>query len=192
MPAITDRFDGQPLIKTTRIGHGTLECLDITKTRQFYEEVFGFDVLQTSHRSLMIRLGTGHTYAVVETGREGSEMNMLNHNGLDVDTPEDVDAAYQKLLEVQDKYGIKKIQAPRHSHGDSSFYFCDRDGNWWEVVSVRAGGYAADYEDDDRDLTGLHQFDELKGNVNFVHTHDPEFRAQLRTVLGKSSGEATP
>lgn len=71
MPAITDRFDGQPLIKTTRICHGTSECLDITKTRQFYEEVFGFEVLQTSHRSLMIRLAAGHTYAVVETGREG-------------------------------------------------------------------------------------------------------------------------
>jgi catechol 2,3-dioxygenase-like lactoylglutathione lyase family enzyme len=187
MATITDRFDGEPLINTTRIGHGTLECFDIAKTRKFYEEVFGFDVIQTSPRSLMIRLGTGHTYAVVETGREGSEMSMLNHNGLDVESPEAVEAAYQELVKVKDKYGIRKIQKPHHSHGDSSFYFCDRDGNWWEIVSVRAGGYASDYDDEDRDLTGRHEFDDLTGNVNFIHTHDPEFRARLREVLAKSS-----
>ena len=83
MPAITDRAKTEPLLKTVRLGHGTLECADIVKTRRFYEEVLGLEVIQTSPLSLMIRKGTTHTYAVVETGKADKEMHMLNHNGLD-------------------------------------------------------------------------------------------------------------
>jgi catechol 2,3-dioxygenase-like lactoylglutathione lyase family enzyme len=86
MPAITDRSTRKPLLNVLRLGHGTLECVDIVKTRRFYEEVLGLDVLQTSPISLMVRKDTNHTYAVVETGKSGKEMDMLNHNGLDVPT----------------------------------------------------------------------------------------------------------
>jgi catechol 2,3-dioxygenase-like lactoylglutathione lyase family enzyme len=101
MPAITDRAQTEPLLKTVRLGHGTLECVDIVKTRRFYEEVLGLEVIQTSPLSLMIRKGTTHTYAVVETGKADKEMHMLNHNGLDVGSPEEVDAAYDLLQQVK-------------------------------------------------------------------------------------------
>jgi hypothetical protein len=81
-------------------------------------------------------------------------------------------------MRVKDEYAIKKIQKPRHSHGDHAFYFYDLDGNWWEIVAVRPGGYAADFGEDDRDLTGRHELDQLKGSVARMHTHDSEFRAQ--------------
>ena len=181
MPAITDRSTKEPLLKTKRLGHGTLECVDIAKTRRFYEEVLGFDVIQTSHRSLMIRGGTDHTYAVVELGKE-NEMSLLNHNGIEVESTADVDAAFETLTAIADEYGIKKIQRPHHSHGDYSFYFMDLDGNWWEIVAVRPGGYVADFDERDQgwDLTGRHDFDDVTGNVNYIHTHEPEFRARLQ------------
>jgi len=180
MPTITDRSMRKPLLKIERLGHGTLECAELAKTRSFYEEVLGLEVIQTSPLSMMVRKGTGHTYAVVETGKSNKEMNMLNHNGLDVGSSEEVDAAYELLQKVKDEYGIKKLQKPRRSHGDYAFYFCDLDGNWWEIVAVRAGGYAADFGEDDRDITGRHELDSLKGSVTHIHTHDPEFRASLQ------------
>ena len=180
MPAITNRAKTEPLLKTVRLGHGTLECVDIVRTRRFYEEVLGLEVIQTSPLSLMIRKGTSHTYAVVETGKADKEMHMLNHNGLDVDSPEEVDAAYELLQQVKDEYGIRKIQKPRQAHGDYAFFFCDLDGNWWEIVAVRAGGYAADFSEEDRDLTGRHELDALRGSVTHIHTHDAEFRATLQ------------
>ncbi|WP_326731580.1 VOC family protein [Streptomyces phaeochromogenes] len=196
MPGITDRYKGEPLLKTQELAHGTLECVDIHRSRRFYEEVLGLQVLQTSPRSLMIRKGSNHTYAVVETGKVNAQMILLNHNGFNVGSVEEVDAAYETLLKVKDEYGLKQVQKPRHSHGDSSFYFCDLDGNWWEIVSVRPGGYSADYADEDRDLTGHHEFDDLKGNFNMIHTHDPDFRAQFRKVLdekkdGANKGDQT-
>ncbi len=180
MPAITDRSTAAPLLKTVRLGHGTLECVDLVKTRRFYEEVLGLEVRQTSPLSLMIRKGTDYTYAVVETGKATKEMHMLNHNGLDVGSPEEVDAAYDLLQQVKEAYGIRKIQKPRQAHGDYAFFFCDLDGNWWEIVAVRSGGYAADFGEDDRDLTGRHELDSLRGSVTYLHTHDAEFRATLQ------------
>ena len=182
MPGITERFTGEPVVKVQRIGHGTLEVVDLAKSRRFYEEVLGLEVIQPSARSMMIRLGTDHTYAVVETGKE-SGMTMLAHNGLDVGSEEEVHASHDRLVSVKDEYGIKQITDVRHMHGDTSFYFADPDGNWWEIVAVRTGGYSADFSDDERDLTGLHEFDGEGGNVNFSHTHDPSFRARVREVL---------
>jgi len=180
MPAITNRAKTEPLLKTVRLGHGTLECVDIVRTRRFYEEVLGLDVIQTSPLSLMIRKGTNHTYAVVETGKADKEMHMLNHNGLDVCSSEEVDAAFELLQQVKDAYGIRKIQKPRQAHGDYAFFFCDLDGNWWEIVAVRPGGYATDFGEEDRDLTGRHELDALRGSVTHIHTHDAEFRATLQ------------
>jgi catechol 2,3-dioxygenase-like lactoylglutathione lyase family enzyme len=187
MPAITDKYTGEPLLKLQRLGHGTLEVVDLVRSRRFYEEVLGLEVIQPSSRSMMVRLNTNHAYAVVETGKPSS-MTMLAHNGLDVGSAEAVHEAYTKLLEVKDKWGIKQLTEPRRMHGDTSFYFTDPDGNWWEIVAVREHGYAADFEDPDRDLSGLHEFDDEKGNVNFSHTHDPDFRARVREAVKARAG----
>lgn len=120
MPAITDKFTGEPVLKLQRLGHGTLETMDLARARRFYEEVLGLEVIQPSSRSMMIRLGTNHAYAVVETGK-ASTMTMLAHNGLDVGSVEEVYAAHEKLLEIKDQWGIKQITEPRHMHGDTSF-----------------------------------------------------------------------
>lgn len=178
MPGITERSHRQPVLNTLRLGHGTLECVDITRTRRFYEEVLGLEVIQPSPRSLMVRKDTEHCYAVVETGK-ATEMGILAHNGLEVDSPEAVDAAYEALVAVQDEYGIQKVQKPRPMHGDYSFYVLDLDSNWWEIVAVRRGGYAADFGDRERDITGVHSLAELPAGPGLLHTHDAAFRATV-------------
>src|SRR3546814_367165 len=95
MAMITERSTKEPLLKVRRIGHGTLGVVDLAKSRRFYEEVLGFDVIQTSPISMMIRKGTDQVYAVVEVGERKPDMARINHNGLDVDTDEEVDAAYR-------------------------------------------------------------------------------------------------
>src|SRR3546814_5036470 len=90
MAMITERSTKEPLLKVRRIGHGTLGVVDLAKSRRFYEEVLGFDVIQTSPISMMIRKGTDQVYAVVEVGERKPDMARINHNGLDVDTDEEV------------------------------------------------------------------------------------------------------
>lgn len=187
MPAITDRSTKKPLLNTLRMNHGTLHCQDIVKTRRFYEEVLGLDCIQTSPISLMVRKGTDHVYAVVEMPSDNpAPMNMLNHNGFEVGTPGEVDAAHEQIMKIKDEWGLKKVMPVKETHGDHTFYFMDFDGNWWEIVSVRKGGYVADFEDKAHwDLTGHHECAEWSdlwiNEKKLRHMHDPETRALLES-----------
>jgi catechol-2,3-dioxygenase len=128
-------------LKLRFLSHGTLESRDLEKTRQFYEECLGLEVVRTSPRSMMIRLGGDNTIAVVESPRKAA-MPMLNHNGLDVDKREDVDECHRLLDAEKDKWGLKKITRPADQHGTYSFYFSDLDDNWWEILANPQGGYS--------------------------------------------------
>jgi catechol-2,3-dioxygenase len=123
------------------LSHGTLESRDLDKTRAFYEECLGLDVVKTSPRSLMIRLGGNNTIAVVHNPKK-PDMPLLNHNGLDVASREDVDRCHQLLEAGKENWGIKRMTKPADQHGTYSFYFSDVDDNWWEILTNPAGGYA--------------------------------------------------
>ena len=114
-------------------------------------------------------------------------MNPMNHNGVEVAGAEGVDAAYEKILSVKDDYGITMGREPRQAHGDYGFTIVDVDGNYWEILATREGGYVASFADPEpeRDLTGLHLVDSLGGNPNRNHTHEAEFRERLRAERAK-------
>jgi hypothetical protein len=112
------------------------------------------------------RKGTHHTYVILEVGP--GHMKLLDHNGLDVPTREAVIEAHRVLTEVKDKYGVKKITPPKEQHGSFSFYFEDRDSNWWEIVENGATGYSVYFEEETRrDLTGRTDIDPqaMKGHI---------------------------
>jgi len=128
-------------LKLKFLSHGTLESRELEKTRRFYEDCLGLDTIRTSPRSLMIRLGGENTIAVVENPRKEA-MALLNHNGLDVASREEVEQCHRILEEGKDRWGLKKITKPADQHGTYSFYFSDLDDNWWEILANPAGGYS--------------------------------------------------
>ena len=131
----------QPELKLNFLSHGTLESRDLEFSRRFYEEFLGLEVHRTSPISLIIRLGDPHVYAVVYSKRP-AEMNLLNHNGLDVETQADVDEAYRTVCEHAEKWRLHKISKPILQHGTYSFYFWDADENCWEILTNPKGGYS--------------------------------------------------
>jgi len=153
MPQITQRSSRTPLLKLNFISHGTLEVGDLQASRRFYEEVMGFEVIQRTPVSLLLRLGGAHTYVVVETS-DPRGTGLLNHNGVDVSTEDDVWVAYEGLVSVQGEYGIQRIDPPCRQHGVYSFFFADPDGNWWEILAHGPDGYAPEFDDPTADLTG--------------------------------------
>ncbi|MFD4602987.1 VOC family protein [Streptomyces sp. NPDC058464] len=153
MPGITQRSTKPPILKSTFISHGTLECRDIFATRRFYEEVLGLEVAQQASLALIVRLGGHHVYAVIETPDNDQEMPLLNHNGIDLGTREEVDEAHVKMQEIKDEYGIRKLTSPVLQHGTYSFYLQDLDGNWWEICYLPKNGFDFRF-DSGVDLTG--------------------------------------
>ncbi len=130
----------KPALKLNFLSHGTLESRDLGFSRQFYEEFLGLEVVRTSEISLMVRLGGKHCIAVVYT-KKPSEMGVLNHNGLDVETQEEVDEAYRIALAHAEKWKLHKISKPFLQHGTYSFYFWDADENCWEILTNPEDGY---------------------------------------------------
>src|ERR1700758_3495284 len=100
-----------PALRLNFLSHGTLESRDLAFSRKFYEEFLGLEVVQTSPISLLIRLGGPNTIAVVYS-KQAHEMNLLNHNGLDVLTQEEVDEAHRAVCTEAETWRLKKITKP--------------------------------------------------------------------------------
>ena len=145
----------EPALKLNLLSHGTLDCRDIDFSRRFYEEFLGLEVVQTSAISLLIRLGSDHCIAVVKSKKVG-EMNLLNHNGLDVRTKEEVDEAHRITLANAEKWKLTKISKPFLQHGTYSFYFWDADDNCWEILTNPERGYHWLFEVGDQKGKGHH------------------------------------
>ncbi|MBT3917018.1 MAG: VOC family protein [Rhodospirillaceae bacterium] len=143
-----------PALKLNFLSHGTLISKDLDTTRQFYTDFFGLEVIRTSDISLMARLGGDHVYAVVENKKHDQEMGFLFHNGLDVASDSEVDAAHKVAVEQKEKWGLSKISNPKTQHGTYSFYFWDMDGNCWEILSNPERGYMWIFEQGDLEGKG--------------------------------------
>lgn len=143
-----------PALKLNFLSHGTLDSKDLERAREFYTEFLGLEVVRTSPISLLMRLGGNNTIAVVEQKNKSAQMNMLNHNGLDVETPEEVDAAYAVVAEQADKWGLHKMSKPKLQHGTYSFFFWDMDDNCWEILTNPPGGYTWLFEKGDQEGIG--------------------------------------
>ena len=86
-----------------------------------------------SPTSIAIRCGLKFHITAVEVGESLHPANMLNHWGLDLQSREEVDKAYQDVLAAKEKYGFGDIKPPMDRHGVYAFFFQDFDTNWWEV-----------------------------------------------------------
>ena len=108
-----------PLLKLNFLSHGTLESRDLELSRKFYEECLGLEVVRTNI-SLLIKLGGDNTIAVVQSPKK-EKMPILNHNGLDVESQEEVNVAHELLARHKDRWGVTQITKPALQHGTYSF-----------------------------------------------------------------------
>jgi catechol 2,3-dioxygenase-like lactoylglutathione lyase family enzyme len=145
----------EPTLKLKFLSHGTLESIDLDHTRRFYEEFLGLEVVKVSNVSLWCRLGGNHIYVVVlvKPGRK-VPMPFLNHNGLDVETEDDVDECHRIVTREAEKWKLHKISRPGVQHGTYSFYFYDADDNAWEILANPPGGYSWMFERGDQPGVG--------------------------------------
>src|SRR6267378_8354445 len=100
----------QPTLKLKFLSHGTLESKDLDFTRRFYEEFLGLEVVRASKISIWCRLGGQHIYVVVQVpAQRKTEMPFLNHNGIDVETEEEVDECHRLVERDAALWRLRKI-----------------------------------------------------------------------------------
>ena len=154
MESAETKTKSEPALNLKFLSHGTLESKNIERSREFYEDFLGCEVIRTSPISLLIRFGSNHTYAVVFRKNRSEEMPLLSHNGFDVETQEEVDNAHKIVEEQAREWGFHRITRPVLQHGTYSFYFWDMDDNCWEILTNPEGGYRWLFEQGDQEGKG--------------------------------------
>lgn len=121
------------IVKPYMLTHGTMECQDLKKTREFMEDFLGFECIRHAPVGMLMRCGMKFHIVVLEMGDKVRPNTVANHWGVDVHTKEEVDEAHAKLVELKDYYGIKQIGTPQMQHGVYAFYFECMNSSWWEI-----------------------------------------------------------
>lgn len=132
----------EPLLDLNFLSHGTLLMEEMGPSRQFYEEFLGLDVVQTSERSLAIRLNSDGCVACVERGKlvkkPGREYLRYYNVGLSVGSADAVAAARQLALAHKDTYGLGEISDIENEGARVSVLIEDRDGNFWQIMNEQS------------------------------------------------------
>jgi catechol 2,3-dioxygenase len=124
------------MIRPERLGHVVIKVRDLEKSRQFYTEVLGMDVMNYSPELRILFLANNrrdhHELALLEVGREAPaparEATGLVHFAFRLRSEAELRAAYEEL---------KKKEVPVSftvNHGiTKSIYFRDPDGHELEL-----------------------------------------------------------
>ncbi|WP_447972386.1 VOC family protein [Nitrospira sp. Kam-Ns4a] len=114
-----------------------LRVTDLTKSRQFYEGLFGLQVVwQPDPEHLYLGSGSDNLAlhqipAEALTDYPGQHGQFLDHLGFVVES----EAVVDRLYEQATRQGIAIVQAPRrHRDGSYSCYLADPDGNTVQVL----------------------------------------------------------
>ena len=117
--------------------HLALKVMDLSRSRAFYETLFGMKVVwQPDAENVYLSSGSDnlalHQIPSSElAGYKGRQNQFLDHLGVIMETPDAVDALYQQVQRA----GHTVTQPPkRHRDGSYSFYLADPDGNMVQVL----------------------------------------------------------
>ena len=113
----------------THIDHVAINTHDMEATLQFYCGALGMRLARTmrtpdGRRHYNIAIGGGNAFAVFDgAGQPAAGQNQLNHLSIEIATPAEFDAAYQRLQD----HGIEVTEIIERSYG-KTFYFHDPNG----------------------------------------------------------------
>jgi len=141
------------LIELPFLSHGHATLKDVDESIRFFRDFLGLEVVKTSPRTLVARLGSNTTIVGVTIGEKGlakAHRPWLEnaHFGFDVPTADDVKEARALSLEHQKFFNIKNVGGLDENDEGLFFMLQDQDGNYWQILENPAGGYARYFESD--------------------------------------------
>lgn len=159
----------KPLIELPFLSHGHATLKDVEESVRFYRDFFGLDVVKTSPRTLVARLGSNTAIVGVTLGEKGlakADRPWLenSHFGFDFETADDVKEARELSLEHRENFNIQNVGELLEDEEGFSFMLFDQDGNYWQMLENQAGGYSRYFEKDCDTVHALASFSDSEGD----------------------------
>jgi len=137
-PLAAERFPGKGFIPQA-LTHGTITCLNLEASRNFYTEVLGLDVVSPSRSVKPHYIKHPSTpWYVVSLEKPAAERKLLTplqRYTVTVESSSEVAAAHSWLKESGASLGVTELGELEERDGAPAFILSDLDRNWWEITS---------------------------------------------------------
>src|SRR5437867_3647927 len=123
------------MIRPLGLIHGHYECRSLNETVPVFIDLLALEVVEKGHRQVIVKHPNTDWHLVVhEAGSDAADKLVMNHYGVRVSSPEEVDRAWRYLSEHKDQYRLGKITKLRETHLAYSLYFKHPATPWYVVV----------------------------------------------------------
>ena len=133
-PLTNERFPDRGYLPQA-FTHGTLQCDDIEKSRQFYVDVLGLEIAAGFNAAQYIKHPSSPWYIVVLKRSPRQYLSPVNRFTLQVASQLDVEQAHREFAARGESIGITELGKLENADGKASFIFSDLDKNWWELTT---------------------------------------------------------
>ena len=134
-----EKFPGRGYVPQA-LSHGTMECYDLDRSRQFYREVLGLDVVAPSPSAKPHYVKHPATpWYIVSLQVPASEKKILGRDQrftLALESARAVEDAHRWLKESGKEAGITGLTEVFDGGGSVFFMLSDPDSNWWEITGA--------------------------------------------------------
>lgn len=133
-PLTEDRFPGRGYLPQA-FTHGTLQCDDIERSRKFYIEVLGLEILAGFNNAQYIKHAAAPWYIVVLKRSPRQYLAPVNRFTLEVASAVEVEHAHREFSANGQEIGVTELREIEKTGGNVGFIFSDPDKNWWELTA---------------------------------------------------------
>ena len=133
-PLTSDRFPGRGYLPQA-FTHGTLQCDNIERSRRFYVEVLGLEILAGFNAAQYIRHPATPWYLVVLQRSPRQYLAPVNRFTLGLASNAAVEKAHSEVAANREDIGITELGELKQTASGTNFIFSDIDKNWWELTA---------------------------------------------------------
>ncbi len=116
--------------------HGTLQCDDLAKSKEFLIGVLGLEQAGgMSDRTIYVKHPATPWYIVLLPRKPRQYLAPVNRLTLQLATAVEVEQAHSEFTSKRNSLGLNDIENIERADGKVSFIFSDLDKNWWELTA---------------------------------------------------------